>query len=438
MSLWILAIVLLAIFGGLGFAKGAIRMSISFVGLILGVLLAVPLGRSLQPMMKTVGVTNPVWVTLLPPVIVFVLVYLIVMGLSFFVHHKVYLLYKYKHDDVDRIRWERMNRQVGVGVGMLTGFLFFLFVCGVIYAAGYLTIQISAEDKNPATINFINSVRQDMADTGFDKAAAKFQPAPKIFFEAADVLGMLYHNPLLQARLSKYPYFLSLGERPEFQEMATDKEYNDLIFGKAPVTQIIDHTRTQALLGNTEVLNYLKGTDLADLKEYLRTGKSAKYDSQEILGVWDLDKNAVLTGIRKSNPDIKTKELRLLKQILEAVPSISIMATPDSKLIVKTAAPAAAPAPAPAPVDPNIARYGGRFARGGGQQPPPVAVKPAEPVLPVTIPKLGGEGTWGEEAGEYTIALNDAAGRPLKGVARVDHDEMMLNVGGANLVFAKE
>jgi len=435
MSLWILAIVLLAVFGALGFAKGAIRMGISFIGLILGVLLAVPLGRFLQPMMHTFGVMNPVWVTLVPPVIVFLLVYLIVMGLSFLAHHKIYLIYKYKHDDVERMRWERMNRQVGVGLGMLTGMTLFLFICGLIYAAGYLTIQISAEDKNPATINFINSVRQDMADSGFDKAAAKFQPAPKIFFEASDVLGLLYHNPLLQARLAKYPYFLSLGERPEFQEMATDKEYNDLIFGKAPVTQIIDHARTQALLGNTEVLTYLKGTDLADLKEYLRTGKSPKYDTQEILGVWDLDKNAVLTAVRKSNPDIKTKELRLLKQVFESVPSLSIMATPDNKLVVKTGpAPAAAPAPqpvAPAPPDPY------RRLRGG--QPPPVAaVKPPEPVLPVAIPKFGGEGTWGEETGQYTVALNDAAGKPLKGSARIQGEEMIMNIAGANLIFSKE
>src|SRR5688572_12147878 len=101
MSLWILAIGLLVVFAGIGFAKGAIRMAISFVGLILGMALAVPLGRALKPLMGTIGVVNPAWVAVVPPIIAFALVYLIAMGLSFFLHHKIYLRYKYKHDDVD-------------------------------------------------------------------------------------------------------------------------------------------------------------------------------------------------------------------------------------------------------------------------------------------------------------------------------------------------
>src|SRR6185436_13450334 len=37
MSIWILAIALLAIFGALGFVQGSIRMMISFLGVIFGV-----------------------------------------------------------------------------------------------------------------------------------------------------------------------------------------------------------------------------------------------------------------------------------------------------------------------------------------------------------------------------------------------------------------
>lgn len=437
--MWILAILLLAIFGGLGYAKGGIRMAISFIGLIVGVLLAVPLGNKLHGLMGPIGIVNPVWVTLVPPLIVFALIYLAVMGLSFLAHHKVYLIYKYKHDDVDRIRWERMNRQTGVAVGLLTGTMLFLFVCGIIYAAGYLTIQLSSEENNPATIKFINSVRQDMAESGFDKAAAKFQPAPKIYYQAADVLGLLYHNPLLQNRLAKYPYFLALGDKAEFQEIANDKEYNDLIFGKAAVTQIIDHPKTQALLSNPEDMNILLSTDLGDLKEYLRTGKSPKYENQEILGVWDMDKSAILTLLRRSNPDIKTKELRLLQQVFASLPGVSLVATPDNKIIVRSsaqAAAAAAPAPAPAP-DPMAARYGPQYARGN-QPPPQTNRPPAEPALPINIPKLAGEGSWKEEGGQYVVTLADAGGKQFNGAARIQSGEMILNLAGANLVFSKE
>src|SRR6187401_191836 len=163
MSLWILAIGLLAVFAGIGFAKGAIRMAVSFLGLIVGLMVAVPFGHALKPIMGTIGVVNPAWVAVVPPIIAFAIVYLVVMGLSFFVHHKVYIRYKYKHDDVDRIRWEMMNRHVGAGIGLLTGAVLFLAISGLIYAAGYLTVQISAEDNNPGWIKFINSARQDMA-----------------------------------------------------------------------------------------------------------------------------------------------------------------------------------------------------------------------------------------------------------------------------------
>jgi hypothetical protein len=442
MSLWILAIGLLAVFGGLGFAKGAIRMAISFIGLLIGMAAAVPLGRALKPLMGTIGVVNPAWVAIVPPLIAFVLVYLVAMGLSFFVHHKIYLRYKYKHDDVDRIRWEAMNRHVGAGIGLLTGAVLFLGLSGLIYAAGYLTVQVSAEGNNPGWISFINSVRQDMAESGFDKAAAKFQPAPKLYYETADVLGLLYHNPLLQGRLAKYPYFLSLGEKTEFQEMANDKEYNDLIFGKAPVTQIIDHQRTQWMLGNAELIDYLKGTDVKDLKEYLRTGKSPKYEAEEIVGVWNLDKDAVLTHLRKANPDIKAKELRMLKQAFTAIPNVSLLAFPDKKVVVKGASAAATPPPAAeatAPQDSVAATYASRYGiRAPNPQAAPQAPKAPEPEAPQVLPKVGNEGMWDEEAGRYVLTLHDAAGKDLKAAAQIKGDEMLINVAGTTLVFAKQ
>lgn len=438
MSMWILAIVLLLIFAGLGFAQGAIRSTISLVGLIIALALAVPFGGVLQPLVAAFGVKNPVWIAVIPPIVAFLVIYLVISGLSFFAHHKVYLMYKYKRDDADRIRWERLNRHLGATIGVLMGAIFFFAVAGVVYAAGYLTVQLSS-DNNPGTIRFINSVREDMAASGFDKAAAKFQPASEAYYETSDVLGLLYHNPLLQSRLATYPGLLTIGQRAEFQEVGNDKEYNDLIFGKAPVTDIIAHDRTQAILGNQEIMTQLNTVDRKDLKEYLRTGKSPKYEEQEILGIWNLDKNAVLTFLRKSNPDIRTRELRELKAGLEAAPPISLVATPENKIFVRggEAAPAAeAPAEGEAeqpPIDDPMARY--RPLQPTAAPTAPVN-QPAPAVSP--IPTLAGEGTWAEEAGQYVVTLTDATGREVKGTARVRADEMIVSVAGANLVFAKQ
>jgi hypothetical protein len=443
MSLWILAFVIIAIFVGIGFAQGAIRSAISLVGLILAFLFAIPFGAALKGLMTPLGVTNPVWQALIPPLVAFFIIYFVISGLSFFAHHKIYLLYKYKRDDADRLRWERMNRHAGAGIGALMGVITFLGVSGLVYAGGYLTVQLSG-DQNPGTIKFVNSAREDMAASGFDKVAAKFAPGSKTYYESADILGLIYHNPLLQSRLATYPYFLSLAQKQEFQDIGTDKEYNDLIFGKAPVTQIIAHPKTQTILSNGEIMDYLKATDRQDLQEYLRTGKSPKYDEQEILGVWHLDKDAVLTYVRKKKPDIRSKELRFLKTVVAALPEVSMMAMPDNKITFSRsdAAPAAdaQPAPEAAPVDPLAQRYGPEYARSmqRGQGAPAAATnKPPEVKSPIPTVQ-GGDGTWAEEAGVYVVTLSTPSGGQVKAHAKVTGEELVLNVDDGSLVFAKQ
>lgn len=436
MSIWILAIVLLLVFGALGFFKGAIRAGVSLIGIFAGLALAIPIGRALKPIMGPIAGTNPVWLAIVPPLIAFAVVYLVFVGLSFFVHIQVAKTLKNKYDEVQHIRWERMNRHVGASLGLLSGSVLFLYTCGLIYAAGYLTTQVSAEESNPATVKFINSARQGMVDTGFDKAAARFQPGSKFFYESSDVLGLIYHNPGLRTRLSRYPYYLSLAEKTEFQEIGGDKEYTDLVFGRAPITQLIDQPRTQTLLGSAEIMDYLKGTDLKDLKEYLRTGRSPKYSEQEIIGVWTLDKHAVLTYRRKANPDIKAREMKLLRQVLESMPAISIVAMPDGRMVIKAgdAKPAEAAAEPP-PVDPMIARYGPNYGRNPAAQ--AQAAAPVAPPPPSIIPKLGGEGTWKEDGGHFVVTV-DADGKQIAGKATVKDDEMNLTFGDATLVFIKD
>src|SRR5688500_13851002 len=109
MSMWILAIVLIGIFALIGLGQGASRSAISMVGLIIALMLAAPGRGWLRPLMAPLGVTTPVWRALIPPLIAFILIYLIISGLSCFAHHKGYLTYKYTRDDADRRRWERSN-----------------------------------------------------------------------------------------------------------------------------------------------------------------------------------------------------------------------------------------------------------------------------------------------------------------------------------------
>ena len=55
MTIWILALVLLASGAGLGFRHGAIRVGISFIGVVIATLFAGLLGNQLKPLFPRIG-----------------------------------------------------------------------------------------------------------------------------------------------------------------------------------------------------------------------------------------------------------------------------------------------------------------------------------------------------------------------------------------------
>src|SRR6266498_1959466 len=258
MTIWIMTLLLFALFGALGYAKGAIRMSLPLIGLVLGVFLAVPLGPLVQPLVPLVGLKNPVWSILLPPVIVFFLVAILFIIVGFIVHWKVNLYYKYRTDDYHRLSWERLNKRLGVSVGLVAGAAYTILLRLVIYIMGYLTAQVSAGENESGLIKYLNQARADLHATGLDKTVAAFDPTPEKYYMASDVLGLIYHNRLLESRLSAYPPFLSLAERQEFQDIANDTEYQNLLATQAPVGQIIDNPKTQAILNNQEIVQQIQ------------------------------------------------------------------------------------------------------------------------------------------------------------------------------------
>ena len=67
MTIWLLALLVVASLAALGYRQGAIRVSFSLLGIFFGVLLALPLGKPFALILKAVGVTQPVLVWLLPP-----------------------------------------------------------------------------------------------------------------------------------------------------------------------------------------------------------------------------------------------------------------------------------------------------------------------------------------------------------------------------------
>jgi hypothetical protein len=466
MTIWLIAIVLLVFFAALGRTQGAVQMLVSFVGLLFATFLALPLGPLIKPLFPMMGVKNPVWLWLLPPVTVFVLISLSFLIAAFVVHRQIALWYKYKTDDVQRLKWERMNKGVGLGFGAIVGVFYSVLLCLLIYVSGYLTIQVASSDTAPGLLRFINQARQELRDSGLDKILAPLDPAPPRYYEAADILGLIYNNPVLETRIANYPPFLSLAERTEFQEIAADSQLNEMIKSQASITDIINHPKVQAVLANQEILEQLLALDLKDLRQYLETGKSAKFEDEKILGRWRVDALATLVLEKRKKPDITATEMGKLKRVATKLfPGITMVATADNKAIVKVELSDQdkkaldellnpKPPPPPRPVDPEYApppqmdprmaqRYGIRPGAGPLQPPPqaaPVAVPGAPkppPPHPLSDLLLSAQGTW-ERAGEkYKLKLQNEKGKEEAVEALVDGDKMTVSKGDKTIIFIR-
>ena len=100
MTIWILALILVAAGAGLGLRQGAIRVGISFIGIVTAALFARMLGNLLKPLFPRIGVHDPMLIWLLAPLVAFIVILLLFKVVSFFVHRKVYLHYKYQAGDL--------------------------------------------------------------------------------------------------------------------------------------------------------------------------------------------------------------------------------------------------------------------------------------------------------------------------------------------------
>ncbi|MCZ7638142.1 MAG: CvpA family protein [Verrucomicrobia bacterium] len=193
MLLWLIVLAIFAILGLTGYYKGAIRSLVALVGLIIATYLALPLAPLLKPLVPKVGLVHPVWAVVVPPVVVFLLIALIFIGLSFLVHQKVALHFKYATDDFTRLRWERLNQRLGLCVGLVGGAIYSILVALVIYIFGYPAVQVTSDDS-PALQRFLSTARQDIRNVGLDKTLAAMDPMPSTYYQAADVLGLVYQN----------------------------------------------------------------------------------------------------------------------------------------------------------------------------------------------------------------------------------------------------
>src|SRR5437762_7273437 len=115
-------------------------------------------------------------------------------------------------------------------------------------------------ETDPKSVQVLNRLGKDLQRTGMNKVAAANDRMPAAYYQAADIVGLIYHNPLLQARLSRYPAFLALAERPEFQDLANDTAFTEMQMRQAPIMEMLNYPKVQAIVKNPDLVKTIEDT----------------------------------------------------------------------------------------------------------------------------------------------------------------------------------
>src|SRR5215831_6875026 len=161
MTIWILAVLIMASLAGLGFRQGAVRVCFSLLGIFAAALLAWPIGKLIRMLMTMLGVMNPMYLGILSTLIAFVLVSIAFKAAALPVHHKIDVYFKYHAGDLRLALWERLHHRLGLCAGLFNGFGYFVIIAWIIYALSYWTVQMSNPSGDPWAISLLNHLGKD-------------------------------------------------------------------------------------------------------------------------------------------------------------------------------------------------------------------------------------------------------------------------------------
>jgi len=338
---WLIALVCLVVAGAAGHSYGPVRGAAAFFGLVFGVTLAKPLAILTKHLLPVLGLVHPVWGIFVPQTIACVLVMIIFMIAGEVRHQRIAFEFKYKTDDRTRISWDRMYARVGLAIGVLDGVILFLLLMVPVYVGGYFANEAQITESDPFLPRFLVQARAELQSTGLDRVVAAYDPTPPQLYNAGDVATLVLHNPLSEARLTHYPALLQLAEQPEFKTFGSDIAFQELIQTQAKPSQILAYPSVINILTNaglTAELSSLIGNNLDDLKEFLMTGQSPKFDAEPILGIWDSDRAGTMAEVRRRQPGLTPLQMKEKEQdVYPILEGLSLTAIPNGQMLLKKA-----------------------------------------------------------------------------------------------------
>jgi hypothetical protein len=256
----------------------------------------------------------------------------------------VEMFYKYKAGDLRLSLWIRLNRRLGACAGLLNGAAYFVLICFVIFNLSYWTVLITSYDGETRagetrTTRLINQLGHDLQNTGMNKVAKAVATLPENYYKVADLAGLICQNPQLSDRVANYPEFISLMERDDLQQLAQSGDFPKAWAQHAPMGEILSEPDVKNILRNNDLLNTVWAivkNNLDDLTGYLKTGKSAKYDSEKILGRWDFDVGVTIAMLRQAQPKITSPQMRSIRALwTQAYAQTIFIAGADNQAFLK-------------------------------------------------------------------------------------------------------
>ena len=340
MTIWILAILLMALAALAGWRQGGIRAAISFAGILFAALLAAPVGKLFSLVLPIFGVSSPVTMWAVTPVCGFVLVLVVFKAVAQNVHKKVEVFYKYHAGDLRLTLWERLNSRLGICVGLLNGAMYFVLISFFLFNLAYLTSQTAVAANQPLPVRLVNQLGADLQSTGVARAAAAVGTLPPMFYKLADTSGFLMQNPDAAQRLVSYPGLASLWERDEMQPLVQDSALTNAIASGASVSTIMNMPSVQDFLHNkalSQSVWTIVQTNFDDITNFLATGKSAKFDNEKLIGHWEFNPAVTFAWMRQERPRMTATEARGLRAwMLQSYAQTRLLVTGDNQIFIRS------------------------------------------------------------------------------------------------------
>ncbi|MFO1476225.1 MAG: hypothetical protein U1F98_06185 [Verrucomicrobiota bacterium] len=409
MTIWLLFLVVMGSAIGMGLRQGGIRAAFTSVGIFTGALLAMPLGRLLRPLLGNFGVKDDMRLWLVPPVIAFILVLAVFKICAQVVHKKIQVHYKYKAGDLVLTLWLRLNARLGLCLGALNGTAYIILLSLVLYLPGYWAVQLVSTSNpaaDPRSLRILSRLGWDLQKTGLSKVAAALERMPASYYDAADLVNKIYHTPLLEARLYRYPAFLGLADMPEFQSVLNDTQFTEAWMKQRPLPELLKFGSVQSVMNNRSLKRNVwrvAEPNLHDLDQYLTNGISQTYNDK-ILGRWNFSLNGTAGLLRKARPNISSTEMsRMKKWMAASFNKTMLVANPEHQIQIRNLPPPLKPATAGA--------------------------APAEP--------QNVEGEWKETDGKYTVSYS-GWGHQEEATVEIEGDRLTLGSSGLGLMFERE